>query len=91
MTPSEYAVEELVLWERALQAQHIAERELQLARNNRVRLRVRELIPEVHALATRADLLLAEAVKLKHTFRHHSFVEAGVTQPGDPGDTAGSG
>jgi hypothetical protein len=90
VTPSDYALEELALWERALQAQHIAERELQLARSKRARSRVRELIPEVHALTTRADLLLAEAVKLKHTFLHHSFVEAGTTQPGEPGEVPGS-
>lgn len=47
-------------------------------------VRVLELLPEVCALRTRADLLLATAVKVKCVFRDHSFidVEAGTTQPG---------
>ena len=83
MTPSDYAHEELALWERALQDQREAERGLQNARSERARSRVQELLPQVHALTTRADLLLAEAVRVKCTFRDHSFRAAPVSTMGD--------
>jgi hypothetical protein len=69
MTATDYAEVELALWQGALQEQHQAEEELQQARHERQRSRVRELLPQVHALATRSDLLLAEAVRIKCMFR----------------------
>jgi hypothetical protein len=73
MTPSEYAQEELALWEQALREQREVEMQLQEARKARARSRVQELLPQVHALTTRADLLLARAVNVKCTFRDHPF------------------
>jgi hypothetical protein len=81
MTPSEYAQDELAVWESALREQRAAERQLQSARSERARSRVQELLPQVHALTTRADLLLADAVKVKCTFRDHCF---GDSLSGEP-------
>lgn len=68
MTPSDYAAEELALWERALQDQREVERQVVAARQARD-------IPEYYALLnlgdelrTRADLLLAKAVEKKRSF-----------------------
>lgn len=83
MTPSDYAAEELALWEHALVEQREAERDLDRARDKGQTKRVLELMPQVQALRTRADLLLAEAIKIKCTFRDDSMVTAWVssTQP----------
>jgi hypothetical protein len=85
MTPSDYAQKELQLWEQALQEQRQAEEQLQNARDKGAWARTRELLPQVHALSTRADLLLAEAVKVKCMFRDHTIkgVWASTTQSGD--------
>jgi hypothetical protein len=85
MTPSDYAHEELKLWEEALQEQRETEEQLQKARDKGAWARARELLPQVHALTTRADLLLAEAVKVKCTFRDHKLtgVWASTTQSGE--------
>jgi hypothetical protein len=85
MTPSDYAYEELQLWEQALREQRQAEEQLQNARQRRARARVRELLAQVHALTTRADLLLAEAVKVKCTFRDDRLagVSASTTRPSE--------
>jgi hypothetical protein len=80
---SNYAAEELALWEHALAEQREAEAELDNARSKRLRKRVRELLPQVSALRTRADLLLAEAIKVKCAFREMSPAWASTTQPGD--------
>lgn len=85
MTPTEYAQEELSVWERALEEQRAAERELQQARTARAATRVRELLPQVHALATRADLLLAQAVRVKCTFRDNEIYGAPVVEERPPG------
>jgi hypothetical protein len=54
-------------------------------REGRAWTRARELLPQVHALTTRADLLLAEAVKVKCTFRDDTTtrVWASTTQTGE--------
>jgi hypothetical protein len=85
MTPSDYAQKELQLWEQALLEQRQAEEELQKAREGRAWTRARELLPQVHALTTRADLLLAEAVKVKCTFRDDTTTRtwASTTQTGE--------
>jgi hypothetical protein len=84
-TPSDYAAEELAMWEQALREQRSAEDELKAARRSGPPPRVFELLPQVDALRTRADLLLAEAVKVKCTFRDHRTrgAWAGTTQPGE--------
>jgi hypothetical protein len=79
MTQTAYAADELSLWEEALREQRQAERELEMARKNGRRRRVVELIPQVQALTTRADLLLAEAVHVKCTFRDDSIATAWVS------------
>jgi hypothetical protein len=68
VTPTDYAAEELSLWEQALREQRQAEEELDRARRQRRPKRVIELMPALQALRTRADLLLAEAVKVKCSF-----------------------
>lgn len=72
------------MWEAALQAQRSVEAELDEARKARSRARVIQLKSQVEALRTHADLLLAEAVKVKCTFRDHNMngVWAATTQPG---------
>jgi hypothetical protein len=68
MTPTDYATDELSLWQQALREQRQAEEELDAARRKRRPKRVIELMPVLQALRTRADLLLAEAVKVKCSF-----------------------
>lgn len=68
MSPTDFAAVELALWEQALQEQRDAERKLQEARRRR-RPRIYALLNQVEVLRMRADLLLADAVKVKCTFR----------------------
>lgn len=86
MTPTDYAVEELSIWEQALRTQREAEAEFDEARRERRPQRVIELMPQLQALRTRTDLLLADAVKVKCSFTEQKFVRAwaGSTQPGAP-------
>ena len=65
MTPSDFAADELALWERALERQHAAERQLQRARNRGALLKMFHILRQLRHLRTRADLLLAHAVKKK--------------------------
>lgn len=69
VTPSDYAAEELDLWEQALQEQRGLERELDAARVAWQSGEFFALVREVDTLRTRSDLLLAEAVKVKLLFR----------------------
>jgi hypothetical protein len=73
------------MWEAALREQRQAEDQLELARQRGPHPRVTELLTHVEALRTRADLLLAEAVKVKCTFRDHTFPGfwASTTSSGD--------
>jgi hypothetical protein len=84
MSPSEYAAEELAMWESALREQRAAEDELKQARTAGPRHRVFELRSRIEALRTEADLLLAQAVNVKCTFRDHNMlgVWASTTQSG---------
>jgi hypothetical protein len=84
VTPTDYAVEELAIWEQALRTQREAETEFDEARRERRPQRVIELMPQLQALRTRTDLLLAEAVKAKCSFTEQKIVRAwaGSTQPG---------
>lgn len=65
MTPSDYAAEELAMWERALAEQRKVERELAAARRARTVAQHYALLRKQQELRTRADLLLVEAVKKK--------------------------
>jgi hypothetical protein len=56
------AAEELAVWEMAMKTLHAAERQLEAARRKRS-ADIYPLLTQVEALRTRADLLLAEAVK----------------------------
>jgi hypothetical protein len=90
MNPSDYAVEELALWERALQEQRAAEERLGAARSTVAGPAVMELVEQVQVLRTKADLLLAEATRVKCQYRetHDGFAElAGPEQ----GAQAGAG
>lgn len=69
VTPSDYAVHELALWEQALREQREAEDQLDCARQAGIPARTLELLTQLVQLSERADLLLAEAVKVKCTFR----------------------
>jgi len=76
MTPTDYATDELAAWEQALQQQREVESKLIAAREKGPRRRVIELLPQVEALRTRADLLLAEAVAVKCFYRSDEFADA---------------
>lgn len=65
MTPTDFAADELALWERAMEQQHAAQRQLERARNRGSLLKVFQILRELRHLRTRADLLLAHAVKRK--------------------------
>lgn len=84
MTPTDYATDELDRWEQALGEQRRAEEELDAARQRRRPKRVIELMPVLRALRTRADLLLAEAVKVKCSFTAQKLLTdwGSTTQPG---------
>jgi hypothetical protein len=69
MTPSEYAADELALWERALRDQRDAESQLEMASLIRNPREMHELRYVVASLRTRADLLLAEAVRVMCAYR----------------------
>jgi hypothetical protein len=69
MRPSDFAVEELALWERALQEQREAEERLVAARATAAGPALMELVEEVQELRTKADLLLANAARAKAQFR----------------------
>jgi hypothetical protein len=72
MTPTNYAAEELAMWQEALREQRDAEALLAVARANRSPDRF-ELATRVEALSTRADLLLANASRVKAVFRDHTL------------------
>lgn len=70
MTPTDYAAEELAIWEQALRYQREVERQAAAARKAR-------RLPEYYALLNledearlQADLLLARAVEKKRAFRN---------------------
>jgi hypothetical protein len=65
VNPSEFAPEDLSLWHDALLQQREAEARLAAAVEAKAMSQVIELLPEVDALRTVADLLLAEAVRRK--------------------------
>jgi hypothetical protein len=73
VTPTDFAAEEIALWEQALREQRLLEEVVTAARATQQMARVIELAPEVRALRTRADLLLAEAVNVKCMFRDHRW------------------
>jgi hypothetical protein len=79
VTPTDYATAELASWEQALRLQRELEEQLQEARQKGHNDRILDLMPEVRALRTRADLLLAEAVKVKCEFRDERFLTAWVS------------
>jgi hypothetical protein len=83
VTPTDYAAAELEMWEKALREQLDAEKALDAVRRRKRLRRVFELMPQVQALRTRADLLLAEAVKVKLSFIDQKVMAAwDTTQPG---------
>lgn len=65
MTPTDFAAEELSLWERALDKQHAAERQLERARNRGSLLKMFHIVRQLRHLRTHADLLLAQAIRKK--------------------------
>jgi hypothetical protein len=78
MIPSDYAVAELALWEQALREQRDAEIKLAAARRAKRGKELYKLLNQVEALRNRADLLVAQAVEVKRSFRLH---DAGNTEP----------
>jgi len=70
MTPSEFCEDEFVEWELALQAQRVAEQQLHAAGRTAPPDEVARLLERVRTLRTRADLMLADAVHLKCSYRH---------------------
>lgn len=89
MTPTDFAAAELDLWEQALREQRRAEADLNEARRRRRPKRVIELMPVLQALRRRADLLLAEAVKVKCSFNVQKLIAGwGSTYPGTLQDRA---
>lgn len=73
MTPTDFAAEELALWEQALCDQRRAEEEFEAAHSHGPSRLGVDLLRELHARRTRADLLLAKAVKVKCAFRDRGF------------------
>lgn len=69
MTPSEFAEDEFAEWDAALLAQRMAERALEAAMPTASPDELAALLRQVRALRTRADLMLADAVQLKCTYR----------------------
>ena len=74
MTPVEYAAEKLERWKRALHEQRDCEAALALARKKRNHGLILELMPQVEFLRTKADLLLADAVKAKSLLGDQAFI-----------------
>lgn len=69
MTPSEFAEDEFAQWDEAMLAQRMAERQLQAALATASPEELAALLEHVRSLRTRADLLLADAVQLKCSYR----------------------
>lgn len=69
MTPSEFAEDEFAEWDDALLAQRMAERQLEAALPTASPEELAALLRQVRALRTRADLMLADAVHLKCSYR----------------------
>lgn len=69
MTPSEFAEDEFAEWDEALLAQRMAERALEVAMPTASSDELAALLRQVRALRIRADLLLADAVQLKCSYR----------------------
>lgn len=69
MTPSEFAEDEFAQWDEALLAQHMAERALEAAMPTASPEELEALLRQVRLLRTRADLMLADAVQLKCSYR----------------------
>jgi hypothetical protein len=88
VNPSDYAVEELALWERALQEQRAAEQQVHAMHMALPTPELVALAEHAHLLRTRADLLLAEAVRVKSHYRDQrdGFAElAGPEEGAEPG------
>jgi hypothetical protein len=79
VTPTDYAIAELTSWEQALRLQRELEEQLQAARQKNLPEAVLDLMPQVQVSRTRADLLLARAVKVKCEFRDQRFITAWVS------------
>lgn len=69
MTPSEFAEDEFAEWDEALLAQRSAERQLEVALPTASPEELAAMLRHVRALRTRADLMLADAVQLKCSYR----------------------
>ena len=77
MTPTEYAADEIALWEQARREECELELQLDTARRNGPWQLVVDLLPQVRALRARAALLLADAVRVKCMFRDAGIAAAG--------------
>ncbi|HEY0887244.1 MAG TPA: hypothetical protein VGE20_18265 [Ramlibacter sp.] len=69
MTPSEFAEDEFAEWDEAMLAQRMAERALEAAMPTASPDELAALLEQVRALRSRADLMLADAVQLKCSYR----------------------
>lgn len=69
MDPSEFVAEELDAWQRALRGQDQAERDAEDARRAGDPAKFADALNRVEKLRIKADLLLAEAVSLKCSYR----------------------
>lgn len=81
MTPSEFCEDEFAEWELALQAQRAAEQQLHAAVRTASPEQVAQLLDWVRTLRTRADLMLADAVQLKCSYRN---TQATALEPEPP-------
>lgn len=77
MTPLEFAAEKHAMWQRALREQRDAEALLAAARKKQNHHLILELMPKVAFLRTKADLLLADAVKIMCLWREQSALSSG--------------
>lgn len=90
MTPGEYAKKELSRWQHALEEQRRAEAALDAATKARRHALIMELMPKVDLLQTKADLLLADTVKLMCLMRDGALPSDWlITEPDTSADDGG--
>ena len=84
MTPSEFAEDEFAQWDVALLAQRMAERQLEVALPTASPEELTKLLHQVRTLRRRADLMLADAVQLKCSYRDSKMAALERCETDDP-------
>jgi len=84
MTPSEFAEDEFAEWDEALLEQRMAEQALEAAMPTATPNELAALLRQVRALRIRADLMLADAVQLKCSYRDSKMAALGSWETDAP-------